>query len=43
MRKYGFAAVRNSLQAMNMIVAQNRLGYTAMLKLAGMFAGRDAA
>jgi 2-polyprenyl-6-methoxyphenol hydroxylase-like FAD-dependent oxidoreductase len=38
MRTYGFKAVRDSLQAMNMIVAENRLGYTAMLKMAGAFA-----
>jgi 2-polyprenyl-6-methoxyphenol hydroxylase-like FAD-dependent oxidoreductase len=38
MRKYGFAAVRDSLQAMNMIVAENRFFSTAMLKLAGAFA-----
>jgi 2-polyprenyl-6-methoxyphenol hydroxylase-like FAD-dependent oxidoreductase len=42
MRRYGFAAVRDSLQAMNMIVAENRLFYMAMLRLAGAFS-RSAA
>jgi len=37
MRTYGFKAVRDSLQAMNMIVAENRFLYTAMLKMAGAF------
>jgi 2-polyprenyl-6-methoxyphenol hydroxylase-like FAD-dependent oxidoreductase len=38
MRKYGFKAVRDSLQVMNLIVAEHRLGYTAMLKMGGAFA-----
>jgi 2-polyprenyl-6-methoxyphenol hydroxylase-like FAD-dependent oxidoreductase len=38
MLKYGFAAVRSSLQAMNMIVAEQRLFYRVMLRIAGLFA-----
>jgi 2-polyprenyl-6-methoxyphenol hydroxylase-like FAD-dependent oxidoreductase len=43
MRNYGFAAVRDSLQAMKMIVAENRFFYTAMLRLAGVFSRSGAA
>lgn len=38
MRKYGFAAVRDSLQAMKMMVAEKRWFYNAMLRMASRFA-----
>jgi 2-polyprenyl-6-methoxyphenol hydroxylase-like FAD-dependent oxidoreductase len=37
MIRYGFKAVRDSMQAMNMIVAEKRFFYNAMLKLAAAF------
>jgi 2-polyprenyl-6-methoxyphenol hydroxylase-like FAD-dependent oxidoreductase len=37
MIKYSFKAVRDSMQAMNMIVAERRFFYNAMLKLAAAF------
>jgi hypothetical protein len=37
MIKYGFKAVRDSMQAMNMIVAEKRFFYNAMLKMAAAF------
>jgi hypothetical protein len=37
MIKYSFKAVRDSMQTMNMIVAERRFFYDAMLKLAAVF------
>jgi hypothetical protein len=34
---YGFKAVRDSMQAMNMIVAEKRFFYNTMLKIASAF------